>query len=327
MATPLAITSPKSPTSTNIGTKCSVKNLYEAPPKNPFLPGPINWVEDYPEDVEESVESTPESQQHALLVRNKKCKGRKPFTIHSIDIQSPLLKRPLEYVFDNYPGITPGLARLSFAPPFEAFYYRWDRLQKISEDNQNNDQETLDHIQLLKKVLLEELQETFDRHNDLISHGVITFDFLWTLFQPGDLILTIEKGQNRLEKVQCSEYGTFRDGRPSFNISGYHVNCDGKRFGYEFLQVSLKSFAGTKPITELEAYPLSFHASAEKLQERLIQRGRLFENLRGCHYKCYKELGQGPNQRLPVIGAGDKHNGVSVNIHKMSLCPADSLED
>ena len=313
MATPSVIIRPKSPTPTSIGAKCSVKNLYEGPEKPPFGLGVINWVEYYPDDVQESVECTLESQQHALLVRNKKCRGRKPFTIHSIDIQSPLLKRALEYVFDDYPGITPGLAHLSFAPPFEAFYYRWDRLQKISEDNQNNDQEMLGHIQLLKKVLQEELQETFDTHNDLISHGVITFDFLWTLFQPGDLVFTIQNGQDRLEKVQSTGYCGFEfgDGRNFFNITGYHVNCDGKRFGYEFLNIPLKYFTGTKPITELEAYPLRFHVSGQKLQERLIQRGRLFENLSGCHYKQYKELGQGPNQRLPVTGTEDKHNGVS----------------
>jgi hypothetical protein len=308
---PSAIMRPKSPIPTAIGAKCSVKNLYEGPPKPQFPPGVINWIENYPDDIEESVECTLESQQQALLVRNKKCRGRKPFKIHSIDIQSPLLKRALEYVFGDYPGITPGLAHLSFVPPFEPFFYRWDRLQKISEDNQNNDQETLDHIQLLKKVLQEELQETFDTHNDLISHGVITFDFLWTLFPPGDLIFTIQDGQDQLEKVECSNYVESPGQGISFLISGYHVNCDGKRFGFEFFNVSLKSFTGTKPITDLKAYPLRFHVSAPKLQERLIQRGRHFEDLRGCHYKRYNELGQKPNQRLPVTGARDKHGDVS----------------
>ena len=326
MVTPSVVMSPESPTPTAIGSRCSVKNLYEAPRKEPFDSGPINWIENYPGDVEKSVEFTPESQQHALLVRHKKCEGRKPFTIHSIDIQSTLLKRALEYVFEDYPGITPGLARLSFAPPFEAFYYRWDRLQKISEDSQHNDQETLDHIQLLKKVLLEELQETFDTHNDLISHGVMTFDFLWTLFQPGDLIFTIHCGQDRLEKVHCSSYGCIDNGNRVFDIRGYHVNCDGKRFGYELLNVFLKHFTGTKPITELEAYPLRFHVSAQKLQERLIQRGRHFEHLRGCHYKRYKHQGQEPNQRLPVAETGGEHNGVSEEIHNMSLCPANFLK-
>src|SRR6266480_4742409 len=260
MVTRSVVMSPESPTPTGIGSRCSVKNLYEGPPKGPYDTGRINWIENYPDDIEKSVEFTPESQQHALLVRHEKCEGRKPFTIHSIDIQSTLLKRALEYVFEDYPGITPGLAHLSFAPPFEAFYYRWDRLQKISEDSQNNDQETLDHIRLLKKVLQEELQETFDTHNDLISHGVITFDFLWTLFQPGDLIFTNLSGQDRLEKVQCSSYGSDGD-CTVFDIRGYHVNCDGKRFGYELRNVFLKHFTGTKPITELEAYPLHFHAS------------------------------------------------------------------
>ena len=318
---------PKSPASTGTGAKCSVKNLYEGPPKQPFHSGVINWVEKYPDGIEESVEFTLESQQHALLVRNKKSRGRKPFTVHSIDIQSALLKRALEYVFADYPGITPGLSHLSFTPPFEAFFYRWNRLQKVAEDDQNAHRETLDHVQLLKNVLQEELQETFNTQNDLTSHGVMTFDLLWTLFPPGDLIFTNDGGQDRLEKVQSSEYVSTLGSELFFKIRGYHVNCDGKRFGYEFHEVSLKNFTGTKPITELEAYPLRFHVSARKLQERLIQRGQLFEKLKGCHYKCYKEPGQESNRRLPMTGTSDKHSGVRIDIHKMSLYSADFPKD
>jgi hypothetical protein len=157
-----------------------------------------------PKMSKNSVECKVESQQHALLVRNRKnhC-GRRPLAIHSFDIQSPLLKRALEYVFD---GITPGLGHLSFAPPFKDFFHRWERLQEMAVDEDNKDQETRAHVQLLKKVLEGELEETFDTHNDLLSHGVMKFEFLWTLFKPGDLIFTNQGGQDRVEKVQGSDF-------------------------------------------------------------------------------------------------------------------------
>jgi hypothetical protein len=314
---PAAIADPKLSTSTGVGAKCSVKNLYEGPQNPHAPPNVIGWVEEYPEDVEESVECKVESQQHALLVRNRKNRGgRRPLAIHSIDIQSPLLKRALEYVFDGYPGITPGLGHLSFAPPFKAFFHRWDRLQKMAADEDNQDQETRAHVQLLKKVLEGELEETFDTHNDLLSHGVMKFEFLWTLFKPGDLIFTNQGGQDRVEKVQDSNLTQTPRGL-AFEIAGYHVDCDGKRFGYEFLRVPLHIFAGTKPITELAAYPLHFHASVQKLQNRLIHRGQLFEQLRGIHYKHYKEPGQESNKRLPATETKNEHSGVSISLTRI----------
>ena len=72
---PAAIADPKLSTSTGFGAKRSVKNLYEGPQNPHEPPGVINWVEEYPDDVEESVECKVESQQHALLVRNRKNYG------------------------------------------------------------------------------------------------------------------------------------------------------------------------------------------------------------------------------------------------------------
>ena len=68
----------------------------------------------------------------------------------------------------------------------------------VVEDNK--DQESRAHVQLLKKVLEGELEETFDTHNDLLFHGVMKFELLWTLFKPGDLIFTNQGGQDRTEQ-------------------------------------------------------------------------------------------------------------------------------
>lgn len=52
----------------------------------------------------------------AIIVRrtrNRSVWGN-PFDVHSIMIQSPLLKELLGQVFQGYPGFTPNLSRLEF---------------------------------------------------------------------------------------------------------------------------------------------------------------------------------------------------------------------
>lgn len=53
----------------------------------------------------------------------------------------------------------------------------------------------------------------------------------WTLFKAGDPIFTNQGGQDRIEKVQGSDFTPAPRGL-TFEIVGYQVDCDGKRFGY-----------------------------------------------------------------------------------------------
>jgi hypothetical protein len=118
-------TSPQLP----FGMKASAKILYEGPPKCACCK---NWVEEYPDDLKSNIEVTKESQQHAVLVRYRKChstSSKKSLEVDSIVIQSPLLKTVLGRVFNDYPGVTPALEFLTFASPFQPFLYCWEAFQ------------------------------------------------------------------------------------------------------------------------------------------------------------------------------------------------------
>ncbi|KAI9761672.1 MAG: Arginine N-methyltransferase 2 [Chaenotheca gracillima] len=49
----------------------------------------------------------------------------------------------------------------------------------------------------------------------------------------------------------------------------------------------IEEFLGTERIIELAAYPLIHHPERVELEERLLERGRRFENLQGYHFKAY----------------------------------------
>jgi hypothetical protein len=143
-------------------------------------------VTEYPDDAVEAAENA-ETARFAFLVRNKiSYDSRKTLEIDSIIVQSPLLKAALGAVLKDYPGITTNLQRLVFSAPFQPFVHRWTKLVDVLETT--TDEATRAHLKLFHKVLHEELKDAIAAKNDLVANGVITFEHLWTIFEPGVLV-------------------------------------------------------------------------------------------------------------------------------------------
>ena len=105
----------------DIEMECGIKNLYEGPPKCSCC---TNWIEEYPEDLKETIEETKNSKRHALLARHKKShREREAMQVYQIVIQSPLLKAFLKTALKDYPPTTVGLKDLEFSQPFVAFFH------------------------------------------------------------------------------------------------------------------------------------------------------------------------------------------------------------
>lgn len=83
------------------GMRCDIKDLYQLEDNR----GRTSWTDQYPEDLLEAAENEVTAR-YAILVRNKKSfDSRKKLEIHSIVVQSPLLKNVLTKVLKNYPGM------------------------------------------------------------------------------------------------------------------------------------------------------------------------------------------------------------------------------
>jgi hypothetical protein len=262
------------------GMMCEVKNLWEGKKKCPCC---VNWVEEYPQDIQPNPEETEAVQQYALIVRYRKSHGSigKAMTLSSIVVQSPLLKPLLEEVFEGYAGITATLKRVTFSAPFAPFFYRWRPFKRAVEEVE--DGATSAHAKLLYDVLFKELDETISTYHDLLSHGVITWKHLWTLYKPGDLLLCTLQGEEMIMKLQSSEMDS-----GGFCLHAKYVEYNGSTFGYASHDFHIYTFEGTKSITDLDAYPIQFNAECAEIENRLLIRGKKFEDLQGCHYKMYK---------------------------------------
>jgi hypothetical protein len=288
-----------------IGMSCGLKNLYSGKEDKK---GRYQWQDEIPKDVGKPVENA-QTAKWALLVRNVKVYNdpRKVLAIHSIVVQSPLLKKLLARVLKDYPGVTPGLARLEFSGKFEPIIHRWTELTSAIEkldDDTEDDRKTKEHAELFLNLLKSEFKSMIDTSQDMKSKGVMTYEHLWTLFQPGSTVYARQDGQETAMKLQETKYGADRNGNPCFWLTCKYVDWDGAKFGTNKLNLSIPIYSGTRHINQLSVYPLENHHEKDALRTRLIERGAKAETLAGSHYKSYHGIGW----KRGTFGTKDKYN-------------------
>ena len=272
------------------GMISDIKNLYQSKPDSR---GKTTWVDKYPDDLEEAAENA-ETAKYALVIRNNKCyDGRKKLQIESIIVQSPLLKDVLGTVLKDYPGITTSLDRLTFKEPFQPFVHRWKNLCEALEKAQ--DPETKAHLDLFHRILEAELHDDLKARDDFILNGVITFQTVWMILEPGTIVFSYKDGQPCAAKFNSGSYGSNRCGN-YYNLNCQIIDWDGEAFGLGGESFCVWEWEGTKKITKLSAYPLEYHPNLTKVKQELTARGKAFSDLSGYHYKNYQgiAIGQGP---------------------------------
>ncbi|KAI1498632.1 putative AAA family ATPase [Biscogniauxia marginata] len=319
----------------NAGELCEIKTLFEGPPKCSCC---INWVEERPDDLSQSVEDGEESKRHALLIRMMKNhdEGR-PLKLHSIVVQSSHLKSVLGDLFQGYEGITTTLKKLVFEPPFHPFFYEWDRLEQLALNEQDSVRK--DHTRLLKRVLESELKETISTSKDLDHNNVITFDYLWTIFKPGIDIYTNQGGHDCFYRLERSHYGNDTNGMRFLQLTANQIDYDGRIFGYRTHFLSIFDFHGTKSVVELDVIPASRLSLSDEMKERATKRGRSFADicLKEFHYAAYKGIAIEGGNRRNIDGriiidplAYEAHNNVKLALKALdpkSLRPGLDVSD
>lgn len=287
------------------GMKSGLKNLYSGKEDKK---GRFQWQDKIPEDIGTAAEND-ETAKWALLVRNVKVYNdpRRVLSVHSIVVQSPLLKKLLSSVLKNYPGVTVGLNRLEFSGKFEPLIHRWSELEAAIDklgDETEEDRTTKAHAMLLQDILVKEFKSMIDTSQDMKSKRVMTYEHLWTLFQPSATIFSRQDGQETAMTLVETRYGQDAKGQPCFWLTCKYVDWDGAKFGTQKLNLSISFYTGTRSISSLRVYPMEYHHEPEALRERLIARGAKAEALAGPNYRAY----QGVAWRHGAFGSKDKYN-------------------
>lgn len=294
------------------GMICDTINLYQKKDDD----GNWIWTDEYPSDLHDPVENS-ETAKYALLIRNTKClDGKKKLQISSIQIQSPLLRKALGIILKDYPGVTTTLDKLTFTPPFAPFVHRWLKFVEVLQNMEEG--EMKEHFTLLYDILNEELKETVAAKVDFVANGVIDFAHMWTIFEPGCLVYGTSQGYDRMYELNDAQEGCHQ-GVPYLQLRCWCVDWDGDKFDSKDEYLMNYGFPGTTKITRLPYFPLVFHPNRDKLEERLLQRGRAFESFKGYHYMAYKGVALGYGNRGMIKHSVDSRIIIDTEAHNKFL--------
>jgi hypothetical protein len=282
-----------------VGMKAESKDLYREDYRQP-------WEEWSPDDIGINSKSTPDSAKFALIVRREKRNGdtEEPvLALHSISVQSPLIKELLGPVFAGYRGINTNLKKLEFHAPFHEFFYRWEAFSKAEPSGDEDNEVARKHYKILSDIISPEITAHIEQRNDLIKNGVISFDYVWTLFEPGTEIYSKVDDQDRLFLLDGGSYQKLHNGAMIYNLSCRYIDTDGEIFGYKTTSLAIGQFDNVKPVFELNVVPSQLQPDMADIRERLEERGQRFEALKGSHYKSYSGF---YNLRKAPVGASRK---------------------
>ncbi|KAF6527188.1 hypothetical protein HZS61_010232 [Fusarium oxysporum f. sp. conglutinans] len=271
-----------------VGMAAETKDIYRKSSWDPWQ----EWTE---EEIGVDGRSSQASAKYALIVRREKEHGEideSVLSLHSITVQSPLLKKILGPVFKGYKGIKPNLKKLEFHAPFREFFYRWDEFTQADPRNDSADSsEECSHYKLLADIIHAEIKPRIEQASDLLNNGVISFDYVWTLFEPDIEVYTTVEGRDRLFRLSSSNYSKTPDGTVAYVLCARFIDTDGDTFGYTETTLNILPFENVKPILELEVIPARLCPHLDEVKDRLVQRGRVFESLKGIHHRTYSGRG------------------------------------
>lgn len=217
---------------------------------------------------------------------------------------------------------------ITLVSPFEPLLHIWPKLEKLTEGETDEPQwtEVRDRFKEMKKatrkgIVLSPLVEIEDRLRKakkdlttLLDHiratqevssyfssgldasktsGTIQFEYLWTLFPPGELIIsTVFMKQPQIFIVKESlSYITYENERDRdreqkqqkryWTLDCWSYDWNGKKFNRVPITFKFDNFQGSRKINTLPCYPLKYRDDAEdtdneQLKTKLIERGKLF---------------------------------------------------
>ena len=253
---------------------------------------------------ESKEEDESEFAEYAFLVRRMfNCENKYQDTV--VDIKSKVLRDALAEVMKGCksvsleteePAIDPNTLFL-YLEDFRTYYRKTLKARMKAERKSKKAVKRLKQQKSLVKALVRYVDDDYDDTKKtlypLLEAGNITFDLIWALFKPNELVVTScygEWSEPRCFTVEHTNKNASLTRGEYWTLEGKYLEYDGKTFGFGEVSADLKSFKGPRRISSLAAYPLRHHAEEKRVRKQIIERGEQFVNLHGMHYKFHKGL-------------------------------------
>ena len=207
------------------------------------------------------------------------------YTASYIRLQSPFLRKELQPYLEKHDVIFQE-EKADIHWPLSALFFERHHIQRLAQESKDND--TREHLELLCKVINNELGSTIDEAETLGEEGKITYDLLWTLFPAASLIISAAKPYHqgyRIHKTPKYVISSTKIPRyDRFSIDCQYIVFDGLQYGNLTLNFEIGRFSGKKSVKDLEVYPYTVDAAPETLYDRMSRRGERVLQYQDHHY-------------------------------------------
>ncbi|KAF2866291.1 P-loop containing nucleoside triphosphate hydrolase protein [Massariosphaeria phaeospora] len=280
---------PELPEAVAKGGRCESKDIYYA-----VVPGSspekFHLVDERPlesESAADKANTKKEREAYAVNVFRRYNEQAREWQIYQIKINNTRIQPALETVLEGYPGLTQ-YELGTFSAPFHPFFHRWTDF--TSYIDKETDRETLEVLQLLYNVLSQELAESLRRAEQVKATGHVAYADVALVFNPGELAFRSEDGLRAAGVIRSCRYGILNTAcgpRPAFIVGVDVVDWDGRRCGLSAQEWHIFKYEGLRALTALDVSPMKDHHEQMEIRASLIERGRIFEKLRGQVFMAY----------------------------------------
>ncbi|KAF2828993.1 P-loop containing nucleoside triphosphate hydrolase protein [Ophiobolus disseminans] len=279
------------------GSRCDAKELYFVPREDDSTK--LILVDEKPANFEnvEKGKTRKAREAFAVNVLHRFEDDLDEWVVAEVRVNSVKLHEALEKILEGCPGLTQHELK-SFSPPFIPFVHRWQDMLEYMEGTEK-ESEMHEHLKVLRRVLEPLLEKSFATVRDVEKTGHVAFSDLPLVYIPGSTVL----------KHETKAAGVFRSCRyarrdncpPRYEISVDVVQWDGRRCGLFSQTWRVFEYAGLRALISLAVSPLNGLPDETSIRKDLIQRGRIYERLRGQHFLAFTDKhGERANERMVV---------------------------
>lgn len=250
--------------------------------------------------------------------------GRYAYSI--LTIEDDGLKALLYYFLSHHPSCS-HWEQMSFASKFEPLIHNWSRLNDLVENGISDatvenfsaapssrcvplkDANVRNQAIAYLKELLQQVKETpgletyFNGARETQDKvDSITFEYLWTIFPPGEVVISrafMGRPQAFIVKESQDKFRTpRRSSERLWNLECWSYDWNGAEFDRVPVIFTFQEYKGPKSISTLSCFPIKYYKGAsdndshlgkvdtpQALEKALIQRGKRFREL------CLKKEG------------------------------------
>ncbi|KAI1419839.1 hypothetical protein F5Y12DRAFT_775734 [Xylaria sp. FL1777] len=195
----------------------------------------------------------------------------------SIQIRDVSMREVLKEILQDYQDIDLDIKDYTFTPPFMPLCHRFENLKDFSQ------KATEPTLKVAASKLLEFLTPILAALIASMAHtrktGKIRFSDIWHIFAPNTLVKAKIYGVEGACRV--TEY---HERRSYWKLNVKFVDWNGERAGFSSAYADISEYHGYCRVTSLPVFPISFLEDAASFTASMIDRGKVFEQLRGYHF-------------------------------------------